>query len=115
LRHLIALDLANNLIKQIPTNVSHLVYLNELSLANNQIAVVPEEICELLSLKEKLEGLDLTGNPIVNLGDDVWKKGTEKYFSRENGAVLFCSVFIIIFYCFFLAGAGLFCCLLCFV
>lgn len=75
LRHLIALDLANNLIKQIPNNVSHLVYLNELSLANNQIAVVPEELCELLSLKEKLEGLDLSGNPIVNMADDIWKKG----------------------------------------
>lgn len=33
------------------------------------------EICDLLSLKEGVEGLDLSKNPITNIGEEIWQNG----------------------------------------
>jgi hypothetical protein len=41
LRHLITLDVANNALKELPAEVSHLVYLNELNISHNQITILP--------------------------------------------------------------------------
>jgi Leucine-rich repeat (LRR) protein len=79
LKNLTELYLTSNQISEIPDAISELKKLKILDLSDNQIREIPEIIMQLENLERhqdrEIEGIDITGNPIINPPYEIVEKG----------------------------------------
>lgn len=68
------LDLCDNKIELLPDTIKEIEYLERLNLKNNSIINLPSNLCCLLHLKD----LRLEGNPIKTVRNDILKSGTSR-------------------------------------
>jgi internalin A len=82
LKNLTILDINNNQLTSLPLEISELIHLTRFDVSNNQLTSLPPEISGLyLDITWKcqlgIRGMFLEGNPLENLPIEIIKRGLE--------------------------------------